>query len=199
MNIAAPPRRSALPVVALVFACLFFVPLLPLVGCILGIVAVARSKPGEPRGVGIAAIATGGAIFLFFQGIYIAIAIPAFLKFQSHAKAVEATMNLNRLHQSMEILRVEQGRGSATSDWTPPGTACSFANRRFPPNHTLWMDRPWSELNFSVDDPSYYQYRIVQEGDRLVAEARGDLDCDGRFSLFRYAEDGHLERQDPDE
>ncbi len=42
-----------------------------------------------------------------------------------------------------------------------------------------------TELNFSIDDPFYYQYRVTHTKTGFVVEARGDLDGDGQFSLFR--------------
>ncbi len=64
-----PPtgRTSGLAIFALVMACLFFVPLAPLVGLVLGIVALAKARPGDPRGIAIAAVAVGPVSFLFLQ------------------------------------------------------------------------------------------------------------------------------------
>ena len=65
---------------------LFFLPIVPLVGLVLGIVALTtgRSKP-----ISIVAICLG-AFFTLMMGVYAAIAIPAFMKFTERAKEAEA-------------------------------------------------------------------------------------------------------------
>ncbi len=181
-------RASGLAIFALVMSCLFFVPLAPLIGLILGIVALAKTKPGEPKGLAIAAIAVGPVSFLFLQGICAAVAIPAFMKYTRRAKTVEATLNVRRLSDAAFMYYTDNGKLPQVTDWTPPGQACGQPGNRFAPDPSVWDRSPWRELHFSVDTPSYYQYRVAQLGENDIAiEARGDLDCDGEFSLFRRA------------
>ncbi len=79
---------------------------------------------------------------------------------------------------------------TTSSDWTPPSTACDGAQRRAH-RAAEWKRTPaWDALNF--DDPSfgsgffYFSYRYTTNGGRkFVVEARADLDCDGKYSLFR--------------
>jgi hypothetical protein len=186
----APPtgRTSGLSIFAFVMALLFFVPLAPIVGLVLGIVALAKAKPNEPRGLAIAAVVVGPLSFLFLQGICAAVAIPAFVKYTRRAKTVEATMNVRRLADAAVAYYAENGKLPPMSDWTPAGKACGQPGNRFAPDPSVWERSPWRELSFSVDTPSYYQYRVTMLGENDAAiEARGDLDCDGEFSLFRRA------------
>ena len=47
--------------------------------------------------------------------------------------------------------------------------------------------RPWAPLHFSMEVPQYYQYEIKAAKDGQSAEilARGDLNGDGKTSLFK--------------
>lgn len=176
----APPKGNAIAITALVFSCLFFIPLMSIIGLILGIVALAtgRSKP-----ISIVAICLGG-FFSFFIGIYAAVAIPAFMKYVRRSKTVEATMNVRRLADSVAALPAETWAKLPDSDWTPSGSPCGQPRDRFMPVASVWQSEPWATLNFSVDDPFYYQYRVTRDANGFLVEARGDLDCDNIPSHF---------------
>ena len=58
-----------------------------------------------------------------------------------------------------------------------PGSKCS-------PEAAAWSGSPWTELHFQLLDPHFFQYRYTGGGQQFVAEARGDLDCDGTFSSY---------------
>jgi hypothetical protein len=175
-----------LAIFALVLSCLFFVPFLPLIGLVLGIVALVRARPGQPRGVAIAAVAVGPVSFFFLQAMCAAVAIPAFMKYVRRSKTVEATLNVSKLANEAGAYYVENSRLPPAGDWTPPGEPCASGRPMFPKDERVWQQSPWRELHFSIDTPHNYQYRIVSVApDRIAIEARGDLDCDGDFSLFR--------------
>lgn len=181
----ARPRPSGLAIFALVMSCLFFIPFCPLLGLILGIVALVKARPGEPRGVAIAAVAVGPVAFFFLQAMCAAIAIPSFLKYIRRAKSVEASLNVRKLADAVSVYYAELGRMPPPTDWTPAGTACGHEKDRFPADASAWSGAPWKELNFSIDGPHYYQYRIQKLGPTIVEiQARGDLNCDGIFSQY---------------
>jgi hypothetical protein len=136
-------------------------------------------------------------------GILAAVAIPAFMRYQRRGKTVEATMNLRKLFDS-EVMYYEaehvdsKGRllpksFAAAADWTPTTRCCEQLGGKCAPDPKLWEGEPWRSLEFSIDDPFNYQYRVVKKADGFVVEARGDLDCDGVFSTFRR--EGHLDQQ----
>jgi len=117
------------------------------------------------------------------------------MKYIRRSKTVEATMNLRKLFDS-EVSYYESehadSRGNIlarkfapSADWTPPQSCCRFPDGKCPVDPSLWQAETWTALNFSIDDPSYYQYRVVQQKDAFVVEAKGDLNCNGVFSLFR--------------
>ncbi len=84
----------------------------------------------------------------------------------------------------------------SSADWTPPGVACHQTGKRFPATPAAWSAPPWSDIHFSVDNASAFQYRVVRTGneehERLTIEARGDLDCDGIFSRYAISVDPEL-------
>src|SRR3954470_21161350 len=82
-----PPRKgNGLAITALVFAALFFIPLMPTIGLILGVIALLS---GRSKTISIVAVSIGG--FLTIMTIlYVAIAIPAFMTYIKHAKSIEA-------------------------------------------------------------------------------------------------------------
>ncbi|HZS42525.1 MAG TPA: DUF4190 domain-containing protein [Polyangia bacterium] len=183
---APPLRTSGLAIFALVMSCLFFIPFAPLIGLVLGIVALVRARPGQPRAVAIAAVAVGPVSFFFLQAMCAAVAIPAFMKYVRRSKTVEATLNVRRLADDANVYYVDNAKLPPAVDWTPAGEPCGNGRPTFAVDPAAWQRSPWSELHFSLDAPHHYQYRIVSEApDRIAIEARGDLDCDGEFSLFR--------------
>jgi hypothetical protein len=151
-----------------------------MVGLILGIVAIAtgRSKP-----MSIVAICLG-AFSTFLMFINAAIAIPAFTKYIRRSKTMEATMNVRRLAEAVSAQPQDTWAKLPDSDWTPPGSPCGQPGSKFAPNPSLWRGEPWATLSFSVDEPSYYQYRVSRDADGVVVEARADLDCDSIRSHF---------------
>jgi len=134
-------------------------------------------------------------------GILAAVAIPAFMKYIRRSKTVEATMNLRKLFDSSVSYYYSDhttSNGSIldhqfpiTNTWSPTincGTAtggkCNPASVA-----SVWRTSTWIALNFSVDDPFYYEYQYVSTGTgssaAFSAEAQGDLDGDSTFSFFR--------------
>jgi hypothetical protein len=178
-----PKQKNGLAIVGVVFASLFFIPLLPLVGLIIGIVVLAT---GRHKTLGIVAICLG-AFFTLFLGVEAAIAIPAFVKYVRRAKSVEATMNLRRIGENVMMLDAAKWAALPDSEWTPRDGACSYPKARHPVDASQWSVEPWKTIGFSVDDPSYYQYRLRRTSQGFVVEAQADLDCNGKF--------GHVSRE----
>jgi type IV pilus assembly protein PilA len=135
----------------------------------------------------------GAGAVVPIMGALAATAIPAFMKYIRRAKTVEATMNLRKLFDSgVAYYEAHPGKSFAfprSTDWTPSRGCCGRPGDKCPVDPTAWAKEPWPSLNFAVDDPHYYQYRITSSGKgpkaKMIIEARGDLDCDGKFSLFR--------------
>jgi type IV pilus assembly protein PilA len=194
---SASPRASALSITALVLACLVILPFVPLVGGILGIVALVRRRPDQGgKGLAIAAIAVGFAGFFLIQGILAAVAIPAFMTYMKKSKSTEAQHILKRLERGVRSRFHDRSEVPvATTDWTPAGSCCAQPGQRCRPEPGPWAEAPWSDLGFELSDPHRYQVRYQSDGQRVTLAARGDLDCDGTFSHFEVA--GRISEGEP--
>ena len=133
-------------------------------------------------------------------GILAAVAIPAFMKYIRRSKTVEATMNVRKLFDSsVSYFEAEHSNKSGAilarqfpdpAAVTPGTKCCGNAGGKCKPAPTTFQDTggSWSALNFSVDDPFYFQYQYVSSGtdssSKFEAYAYGDLDCDGTYSTY---------------
>ena len=195
---------STLAILALVFAFVFGP-----VGLLLGIIAlilIGTSK-GKLRGKGIAIAAI--CVSIFFWGIVVyGVVYRAFDTYMQKAKTSEATLNIDRIYEGavtyFEAEHVDQASGTitthrfpASTDWTPAVSCCEQGGAKkcdAGANMAAWDTETWKALDFSMGDNFYYQYRFVVDGNTAYAQAQGDLDCDGEYSLFErameVAEDG---------
>jgi type IV pilus assembly protein PilA len=132
-------------------------------------------------------------------GILAAVAIPAFMKYIRRSKTTEASMNVRKLFDSsVSYYEAEHAdrTGSilakqfpSTAALAPTTQCCTLPGEKCPPNPTTWEVTPtWASLNFSVDDPFYYQYHYDSSGTDLASQftaaANGNLDCDTILSTF---------------
>jgi type IV pilus assembly protein PilA len=134
-------------------------------------------------------------------GILAAVAIPAFMKYIRRSKTVEATMNIRKLFDSsVSYFESEHSdktgaiiaRQFPTSVALSPttGKCCTNKGGKCAPATGNFQDAAggWSALNFSVDDPFYFQYEYdsssTDTGSKFEAYAYGDLDCDGLYSTY---------------
>jgi len=142
-------------------------------------------------------------------GILAALALPAFIRYIRRARTSEATMNVRKLYDaSVAYYEAEHTdrAGSilakqfpASTVLTPSSRCCLFEGFKCAPDPTLWQDSAgsWAALNFSVDDPFFYQYQYDASGtdtsSQFTAHAFGDLDCDNIYSTFERT--GHVDVQ----
>jgi type IV pilus assembly protein PilA len=133
-------------------------------------------------------------------GILAAVAIPAFMKYIRRSKTVEATMNVRKLFDSsVSYFEAEHSDKSGailarqfptSVAITPAAKCCTNTGGKCKPAPATFQDAggSWSALNFSVDDPFYFQYEYDSSGtdasSKFEAYAYGDLDCDGTFSTY---------------
>jgi len=192
-----PKKTSGMAIASLVLACIFFIPLLPLIGAILGIVAVIRLRPDQGgKGLAIAAIPIG-LVFFLFTGILAAVAIPSFIKYTRKAKTLEARMSLQKMRAGARSFAtadrydrtgalIPAGFPVGNTDWTPKTPCCEQASKpKCSPNAADWNQPTFKALQFQMSDRHYFQYRIRSTGRVIIVEARGDLDCDGTYSSRR--------------
>lgn len=132
-------------------------------------------------------------------GLLAAVAIPAFQKAVRRSKSSEATINLRRMfdgaitsYQSEQVDRSGQGREArfpATVAPTPGEDACcQQGGLRCDPDPVAFRQPTWQALQFALDDPHYYWYTFISEGEGVAAaftaRSSGNLDCDDLYSTF---------------
>ena len=131
-------------------------------------------------------------------GILAAVAIPQFLDMMKSSKRSEAEVNLDAIKKGLKAGLAERSGFVASTIGDTPGTACcddgSRSDRKCPPDPAIWTSgdpaapNTWDELNFTVDEPHYFQYAYTGADpgpDQAVsATATGDLDCDGTTVVY---------------
>jgi hypothetical protein len=138
-----------------------------------------------------------------FAGLTAAVAIPAVVRYINRSQAVEAVQGLKRIAVGARIYyhnehadkagRLVSKRFPPTVGWTPAKSCCETGGM-CKPNPRSWQHTTWRALRFQAMVPHRYQFRFVNNGKAFVAEARGDLNCDGVTSLYRIV--GRANKQD---
>ena len=119
-------------------------------------------------------------------GILSAVAIPAFVRFQLRAKAVEAGVNLQAISKAEESHFAEYG--TYVSVPTPAPAAIPGARK------TPWPGSPgFDVLGWAPEGSVHFQYVVSADNPgagstllRFTAEAAGDLDADSVGSFFAF-------------
>jgi hypothetical protein len=155
----------------------------------------ARLKPGRSGNRLSVSLDLGsanmGAAVIPMAGIMAAVAIPAFMDYMKRSKKTEAALQLNRIGKNARRAYAETSQypvGSAPL--TPPQPCCGQPNNHCAAVPALYASSPvWTALDFQIDEPTLYQYsyRGSADGQSFVAQAVGDLDCDGIFITYELA------------
>jgi hypothetical protein len=118
----------------------------------------------------------------------------------------------NRAQEAEDLLSVlaeNVGRTLAQTGHVPPLPAgpspqpscCDREGGVCEPEAGTFDTPAWRALGFSIDDPYRYTYQYVPaaDGKSAVIRAVGDLDCDGKSSLYEVKVDGKRTwtRRDP--
>ena len=134
-------------------------------------------------------------------GVLAAVAIPAFLKYIRRSKTTEARMNLFQLRTRALAYYSKPRTGKngkalpaefpcSNMGWvcSPTAKPCSNNATRYKPNPKNWQHACWKQLGFSLKQGHYYRYcfRAAGKGESasFTIRAQGDLDCDGKLSLY---------------
>lgn len=133
-------------------------------------------------------------------GILAAVAIPAFMEYMKKSKSSEASLNLNKVGKNQKTKFQAESTFTTTNSGgvlpAKPGTSgcCSGkgggasatdVTNKCEPNSTLFKnDAAFSDMEFSVDEPSQYVYSYTGGSDTATAFAIGDLDCNKAESTW---------------
>ena len=119
-------------------------------------------------------------------GVLAAVAVPAFMDYMKKAKKTEVSVTLNVLAKNLKTTYIENaafpvGDGALL----PAKPCCGQPNNKCAPEPQAWQADPlWKQLDFSISEPTMYQYRYHSDGKTATVEAIGDLDCDGQAATY---------------
>lgn len=117
-----------------------------------------------------------------------------------HAEDPDAVRHLDVLDERITTYFQEKGELPPSSNLLPAGDACASPTKTIAPApEAEWFaDAGWAALRFRVAAESRFQYRWMRRSETSgLAEAIGDLDCDGTASTYRLdvtVIDGNLVR-----
>jgi type IV pilus assembly protein PilA len=138
-------------------------------------------------------------------GILAAVAIPAFLDYMKRSRTTEASVNLNKIGKNAkraygEVSSYPQAAGALLPPGlaVAPGKNCcggsggitgavgSTLNNKCTADPAKFKaDAGWLALEFSVDEPSQYQYQYAPvSSSSFAAYGIGDVDCDGTSATW---------------
>lgn len=139
-------------------------------------------------------------VVLAIISVLAAVAIPAFMKYLKKSKTTEARQMVKKVYLGARAYYMDRSsaRGMTSSPLpaqfpgpsvpaTPTlGACCSGSNDKCAPSASYWTNPVWVALQFSMDDPHYYQYAYTTPDPQssFTASAYGDLDCDGVYATF---------------
>ncbi len=190
---AAPVRRtSKLAILAFVLSLLLCLPLVPLLGAVLGVVALLRIEKHPElggRGLAIASIPMG-VVSLFLAGILAAIAIPSFLRYVALSKQSEAKDMLKELRTAEFEEKERTGQYRPLAELGLP----LEEGRRY----TLYLGDDVAEATRAPALPLPPDVHTHLGPDGFVACAVGNPDGDDDVDVWCIDETGSLENVRPD-
>jgi hypothetical protein len=117
-------------------------------------------------------------------------------EYRKRGKTTEASLNLNKIGKAAKRVFGETGKFPLEAGALLPhatGTCCGDSggttqvNNKCTPAPGSFTDTAgWSHLEFSVDEPSIYNYQYIPaaDGTSFTAYAIGDADCDSKSATF---------------
>ncbi|HVK77113.1 MAG TPA: hypothetical protein VM734_27590 [Kofleriaceae bacterium] len=95
------------------------------------------------------------------------------------SKSVEAQLRLNSLKNSLKATLFEKDGFPVGTVPATPAKPCCASGGKCAPDPAAWAAEVWQALDFTMDDPHYFQYAYTSDGRTVRVTAVGDLDCDG--------------------
>lgn len=124
-------------------------------------------------------------------GMLSAVAVPAFLQYNTRAKAPEAMLQLNRIGKAAKVTFIENAAFPIGDAWSTTAKTCCgqgnpIDNKCVPDTAAMAKDPVWSKLDYTIDEPTVYRYHYhSDDGKTAYAEAIGDADCDTKEATYR--------------
>ncbi len=181
---ASRPRqsRAALAALALAVLGLAFFPL-SILALGLGVAGLVATRGGRRRGRGLAVTALLLApLTVLTTGLEASQLVKVFGPPDVAMMTLEARANLALLVRAVEAERRRTGRLPPALARTPAEVPCGSAPQPWPGNAAPG----WRALGFAPAQPLRYAYAYAPDADgkSFVVRAYGDLNCDGKTSLY---------------
>ncbi len=135
------------------------------------------------RGVG----AVDAAVVVAVMAAMLAATVPSCLRAIRLTRTAEASQNLDRLIQAGALHGSQAGVSGTPLSSTPLTPAIVPRGAPVDDPAGSWDHPTFRALDFSIDEPHWYAYRVDVDPDRgipLRIVAQGDLDGDGVVSTF---------------
>jgi hypothetical protein len=114
-------------------------------------------------------------------GLFLAVAVPAFLDYMKKSKRSEADLQLGKLRKNLEGHAATTGAFPKGTIGPSPAKPCCGStpnNKCFDP--AAWKAPLWTGLDFKLDEPHFYRYSYASpDGKKFIVTAASDLDCNG--------------------
>lgn len=174
-----------------------------------------QGQPPRPKGTNWGLVIVAGAgVFVALGGILAVLGVYGVRKYISSAKAAESTVTVGYIgKRAAETYEEREGTYCPSATSPVPAAASAIRGMKYQSSADDWTrdqkaNAGFACLKFELSQPQYYQYDYRSTGHTFEAIARGDLDGDGKLSLFRMrgTEAGgkpvlapSLEQEDPEE
>lgn len=179
-----PTSRWAL--VGFWLAILIFVPGLPLVGAVLGVIGLGHIRASRGRlggsafayaAIGVGTIGGATALLTLWT-----VVLPGTLGVGERALKGDAGKNLRAIERGVYRFHARNGRlPPGDTGWTPRAPCCETGGRCRLESED-WSGELWQALEFKPLSPPVVQLRYQRTTpETFEVRARSDLDCDGAF------------------
>jgi hypothetical protein len=153
-------------------------------------------------------------LFYGVLGVAAGVSIESVQKYLRKSKTAEARAQVQSMSTMVVAWAGDAKHRPSTlrsTDYAPAARCCGQPDNKCAADPKAFSGPTWKALGITVDEGGHYQYRILVDAKskpaKITLEARGDLDCDGKYSTFRRTvtfgpsgpEPGTLESQDEDE
>jgi hypothetical protein len=104
---------------------------------------------------------------------------------QDRAKTSEVMIQLNSIGKHVkrtfgETSALPQGKAGPT----PSKRCCSYPDKKCPVTDEWRSTKVWQDLDFSIAEPSRFQYTFDGDGKTVTVTATGDLECSGESKTW---------------
>ena len=93
----------------------------------------------------------------------------------------EAQLALHNLEKRAKMAFVEKAEYPKGKVGPSPSVAC--CEKGCGPSPAAWSDSVWKELEFTIDEPTHFQYSYESDGKTFTATAVGGSDCAAPMTL----------------